>query len=461
MTTSTGSVISVRDQIVEVEFLQNPPSIFDCLALETDTNQRLEVVSSSTKNRFFAIALKDASKFHRGVRVVNLHSPLKVPVGKDVLGRVMNVFGEAQDGLAQIPRTNEREIRSVPKNNVIIKKEILETGIKVIDVFAPLMKGGKMGLFGGAGVGKTMLLTEILHNVVGGEATNKSYSVFAGVGERSREGLELWESLKSTGVLPYTSLLFGQMGENPSVRFLSAYAGVSVAEYFRDVDKRDVLFFIDNIYRFAQAGNELSVLMNTIPSEDGYQSTLESEMATLHERLSSTIDGMITSVEAIYVPADDLLDHGVQSIFPYLDSMVVLSRQVYQEGRTPAVDILASTSSSLSPTIVGEHHYEIVLLARALLKKANSLERIVSLVGEQELSAEDQISFKRAKKLKNYLTQPFFTAERQKGQKGVFVKRDTAVSDINAILNGSVDKVPDDALLYIGTLSDINNGTKK
>ncbi len=325
----------------------------------------------------------------------------------------------------------------------------------MIDVFAPLIKGGKMGLFGGAGVGKTMLLTEIMHNVIGRVGHDRYYSVFAGVGERSREGLELWLSLKNTGVMPYASLIYGQMGENPAVRFLSAYAGVSMAEYFRDVEKRDILFFIDNVYRFAQAGNELSVLTGSIPSEDGYQPTLESEMATFHERLHSTVDGMITSVEAIYVPADDLLDHGVQTIFPFLDSLLVLSRDVYQEGRTPAVDILASTSSALTPHFVGDHHYQVVIIARNILKRAQSLERIVSLVGENELSVEDQIVVKRARKLKNYLTQPFYTAEGQRGVKGVYVPVAEAVKDVNAIISGQYDSTPDDVFLYIGKMSDV------
>jgi F-type H+-transporting ATPase subunit beta len=450
-----GSVFSVKGQIVVVEFLDKQPEIGDVLFLENSPRDLLEIVSSDTKKRYFTIALRDSTVFFRGAKVINTGEGLKIPVGKELLGRVLNVFGEAQDGGAPIQASETRPIRKWQKSSLVLKKEILETGIKVVDVFAPLIKGGKMGLFGGAGVGKTMLLTEIMHNVVGRVGHDRYYSVFAGVGERSREGLELWQSLKNTGVLPYSSLIYGEMGENPAVRFLSAYAGVAMAEYFRDIEKRDILFFIDNVYRFAQAGNELSVLMGSIPSEDGYQATLESEMATFHERLHSTVDGVITSVEAIYVPADDLMDHGVQTIFPYLDSLLVLSRDVYQQGRTPAVDILASTSSALTPHFVGDHHYQVVIIARNLLKRAQSLERIVSLVGENELSVEDQIVVRRARKLKNYMTQPFYTAESQKGVSGTYIPVADAILDVNAIISGQYDNTPDDTFLYIGKMSDV------
>lgn len=450
-----GSVVSVRGQVVLVEFLDKQPEIGDVIHLESNPSDILEVISSDHLKRYFCIALKDATVFYRGAIVVNTKEGLQIPVGKDLLGRVLNIFGEVQDGGEPLKSTEMRSIRKWKKSGLVVKKEILETGIKVIDVFAPLIKGGKMGLFGGAGVGKTMLLTEIMHNVVGKVGHDRYYSVFAGVGERSREGLELWQSLKNTGVLPYSSLIYGQMGENPAVRFLSAYAGITMAEYFRDIEKRDILFFIDNVYRFAQAGNELSVLTGSIPSEDGYQATLESEMATFHERLHSTVDGVITSVEAIYVPADDLLDHGVQTIFPYLDSLLVLSRDVYQEGRTPAVDVLASTSSALTPHFVGDHHYQVVIIARNLLKRSQSLERIVSLVGENELSVEDQIVVKRARKLKNYLTQPFYTAEGQRGLHGTYVPVAEAIKDVNAIISGQYDNTPDDTFLYIGKMSDV------
>lgn len=330
----------------------------------------------------------------------------------------------------------------------------METGIKVIDLFAPFYKGGKMGLFGGAGVGKTLLLTEILHNIVGLKE-DTAVSVFTGVGERSREGLELFEALKSTGSIKNSTLVFGPMGENPAVRFMSAFSGATLAEYYRDYMKKNVLFFIDNVFRLAQAGNEISTLTNTIPSEDGYQATLESEMAMFHERLSSTVNGVLSSVEAIYVPADDLLDHGVQSIFPYLDSTIVLSRSVFQEGILPAIDVIGSTSSALDPAVVGQKHYDVALEAKVLLKKAQALERIVSLVGESELSGDDQVVYKRAKRIKNFMTQRFFVAEAQKGEKGKFVPVTQTVNDVGDIIAGKYDAIPDERFMFVGSATEI------
>ena len=284
---------------------------------------------------------------------------------------------------------------------------------------------------------------------------DSSVSVFAGVGERSREGLELYQSLIDSEVIGNSSLIFGPMGENPSIRFLSAFSAVTLAEYFRDVNKKDVLFFIDNVYRFAQAGNEISTLTSGLPSEDGYQATLESEMARFHERLISTSSASISTIEAIYVPADDLLDHGVQSIFPYLDSVVVLSRRLYQEGVLPAIDILASTSASLHPNVVGDLHYETVVNAKSILKKAESLERIVSLVGEAELSGEDQIAYKRARKIRYFMTQNFFVTESQKGQKGSYVSLKSAIEDLKGIIEGKYDSIPEEKFRFIGSVSEI------
>jgi F-type H+-transporting ATPase subunit beta len=311
-----------------------------------------------------------------------------------------------------------------------------------------------MGLFGGAGVGKTLLLTEIIHNIVqvqSAKTRGKNNVVFAGVGERTREGQELHESLEKGGVLPFTSLIFGPMGENPAVRYLTGLSAVTVAEYFRDKKKQDVLFFIDNVFRFAQAGNELSVLMNTIPSEDSYQATLATEMAEFHERLVSTKDNDITTIEAIYVPNDDILDQGVQSILPYLDSSVTLSREVYQEGYLPAIDILSSTSTALNPGMVGQLHYTVALNAQSLLKKGVELDRIASLVGESELSPIDRLAFKRAKLIRNYMTQSFFVAESQTGRPGKNVPLQTTVKDTNDILNGVYDTVPEEKFMFVGS----------
>ena len=316
-----------------------------------------------------------------------------------------------------------------------------------------------MGLFGGAGVGKTMLLTEFLHNVVGQK--DNSVSVFAGVGERTREARELYDSLQEKNALDLSTLIFGQMGENPAIRFLSAFSAVTLAEYYRQEMGKNVLFFIDNVFRLTQAGNELSTLMNMIPSEDGYQSTLESEVAAFHERLISTNKGAITTIEAIYVPADDLLDHAVQSVIPYLDSVIVLSRNVYQEGLLPAVDILASTSTALDPSIVGEMHYDVALSAKTILKQAQDLERIVSLVGESELSTEDRVIYRRAKRLRNFMTQQFFVAEEMGDKKGVYMKVEQTVKDVNSIISGKFDKVDEEAFLYIGSVEELKDGGAK
>lgn len=456
-----GKVVSIRGQVIEVEFREEKPGMDDVLTLERDPTFQMEVYSSSGPNKFFCLALGQPKNLVRGDKVVSTGMPISFPVGIEMLGRVVDVFGRPLDKLPDVKNFQKVPIRKKTEagDNVSTENVFLETGIKVIDLFAPLFRGGKMGLFGGAGVGKTLLLSEILHNIVAlPEKKDSAVSVFTGVGERSREGLELYGALKGNGALPYATLVFGPMGENPTVRFLSAFSGVTLAEFYRDVAKKEVLFFIDNVFRFAQAGNELSTLTDTIPSEDGYQATLESEMANFHERLSSTGSGVISAVEAIYVPADDLLDHAVQSIFPYLDSVVVLSRNVYQEGILPAVDIVSSNSAALDPIVVGKRHYDTSISAKALLKKAESLERIVSLVGEGELSPEDATIYKRARRLKNYMTQRFFVAESQAGESGKFVPVKTTVEDVAAILEGKFDAVEEDRFLYIGSISEIKNG---
>ncbi|OGM19315.1 F0F1 ATP synthase subunit beta [Candidatus Woesebacteria bacterium RIFCSPLOWO2_01_FULL_37_19] len=458
ITHNIGKIISIKGQVVEVEFTGDKPDIRNLLILEGDPDIRLEVYSSSGINTFYCLALSRTNKLSRGAKVIDTQGPILFPVGDKILGRVVDIFGRPIDAGDEI--TPEYLVPVHKKvgiqAKISTKQEQLETGIKIIDIFAPLIRGGKMGLFGGAGVGKTILLTEILHNIVG-RTLSSSVSIFAGIGERAREGLELYEALKLSGVMQNSSLIFGPMGENPAVRFLAAYSAATLAEYFRDEKKKNILFFIDNVYRFAQAGNELSVLTSTLPSEDGYQATLESEMADFHERLIPTNSAAITTIEAIYVPADDLLDHGVQAIFPYLESTVVLSRSLYQEGLLPAIDILNSTAASLNRNIVGDLHYESAIRAKTILKKAESLERIVSLVGESELSAEDQLVYRRAKKIRNYMTQRFFVAETQTGKKGVYVDIKTAVEDLKAIIEGICDHIPEDKLLYIGSISEIKN----
>lgn len=450
-----GTIVSIKGQVVEIEFKKLMPEIHDLLVGVDDPTVQFEVYASASSSSFYCLALTSTLTLFRGARVRNTQSQILFPVGKTVLGRVMNIFGQPLDGGSEIIVQERRNIHSIPAfESVNIKEEVIETGIKILDLFAPLTKGGKMGLFGGAGVGKTMILTEILHNVVG-KSAQAGVSIFAGVGERSREGLELTEALRQSGVMKNASLIFGPMGENPAIRFLAAFSAASLAEYFRDHDKEDVLFFIDNVYRLAQAGNELSVMTSTLPSEDGYQATLEREMALFHERIEANKNGSITAIEAIYVPSDDIVDHGVQSIVPYLDSTVVLSRDKYQQGLLPAVDVLASTSSALHRSIVGDMHFETVLIAKGILKTAEALERIVSLVGEAELSAEDQVTYRRAQKIRNYMTQNFFVAESQRGTPGSFVPVKTAVADLDAIVKGKYDHVPAERFLFIGTLAEI------
>ena len=454
--------MSVIGQIAEVKFGGLMPQIFEVLTLSKDPKVVLYVYQSVEGGVFYCIILRGRRKIRLGAEVSATGEKLSVPVGRELLGRVINIFGKAIDGGKEIEYSKTMKVfkKALAISEVSGKREIWETGIKIIDFFAPLVKGGKMGLFGGAGVGKTILLTEVMHNILHrnkGGKKKKRVSVFAGVGERTREGQELHEELKKSGLLPDVSLIYGQMGENASVRFLTALAAAAIAEYFRDEEKSDVLFFIDNVFRFAQAGSEISTLTKTIPSEDGYQATLSSEMALFHERLVSTQDSVLSSVEAIYVPSDDLLDAGVQSIYPYLDSIVTLSRDVYQEGRFPAIDVLSSSSKMLSPEVAEKEHYETVIKALAVLKKAQGLERMVALVGEAELSPENQEIYKRAKLINNYMTQPFFVAETQTGRKGEYVPLSDTVRDVGDILSGKYDALEPDKLLFVGT---IKNGSK-
>lgn len=452
----SGRVIAILGQIVEVEFETDLPSIHDILILEEDKTVWMEVYSSSGQKAFYCLLLSSSRSLQRGKTVINTKYPIRIPVGRTILGRVMDVFGTPIDGQAPVKADFFKPIftPALHLEEIIIPHEVLQTGIKALDFFSPILKGGKVGLFGGAGVGKTVLLTEIIHNVVimsGG----KNVSVFTGVGERVREGHELVESLRESKVLDSIALIFGQMGENPAIRFRTAVAGVTMAEYFRDVQKVNVLFFIDNIFRFAQAGYELATLMNTIPGEGGYQATLTSEMGGIHERLVSREDASITTFEAIYVPSDDVTDFAVQSVFPYLDANVVLSRQVYQEGRFPAVDLLSSASSALSTDVVGELHYRTFIEAQSLLKRAVALERIVSLIGESELPAQDQAYYKRSKILKSYMTQSFFVAEPQTGKKGQYVEVKDTVNDVRGILDGKYDKLEPEKLMFLGSLKDL------
>jgi len=455
-----GKIVSIQGQVLEVEFDDHSiPDLHDLLVLKEDPSIKMEVAASSGYKTFYCLSFSNTQKVSRGAKVLNTKKPILVPVGKKILGRVIDIFGNPLDGLPPLHKLEKKPIYSHQSflEDTAVHEEVLETGIKAIDFFSPIVKGGKIGLFGGAGVGKTFLLTEIIHNVVM-KNVSRDVSVFAGVGERIREGQELHETLSKSKALPKVALIYGAMGQNPAIRFRTAFAAATIAEYFRDELKKDVLFFIDNVFRFAQAGNELSMLMNIIPSEDGYQATLTSEMASFHERLVSNKENSITAVEAIYIPNDDILDQGVQAIFPYLDSTVVLSRTIYQEGRLPAIDPLLSASSSLNPEIVGDYHYKVALKAQNLLKQAVPLERIVSLVGESELSPEDKTTYERAKKLKNFMTQSFFVVEDQTGREGKHVNRKITIDDVNDIIEGKYDNVSDEKFLFIGSAKEAKNG---
>ncbi|MBM3208770.1 F0F1 ATP synthase subunit beta [Candidatus Shapirobacteria bacterium] len=453
----TGTIREIRGQIVEVEFNSDSPSLYELLITEKKPVTKLLVYQSEGNSLFSCLALGETDELYRGLKAETSGESLSVPVGQEVLGRVMDLFGQPCEKAKKIKTRLSHPVMQEPPSFGLIstKREILEVGIKVIDLFSPILKGGKTGIFGGAGVGKTILLTEIIHNIVT-LSQKKNVSIFAGVGERTREGQELYEALRQSRVLPGVAAIFGQMGENPAVRFLTGFAAATLAEYFRDFANKDVLFFIDNVFRFAQAGMELSVLTNALPSEDGYQPTLSSEMSAFHERLVSTEKAAITSIEAIYMPSDDFLDAGVQAIFPYLDSMVVLSRKTYQQGILPAVDLLASGFSvSLTPKIIGDLHYETTLAALNLLKKAAELDRIVSLVGLSELSPADQTTYRRAKKLQNFMTQNFFVAAPQTGRKGQYIQRKVTVQDAHDIITGKYDETPEQKFLFIGSAKEL------
>lgn len=471
MEEQTGKIKSIKGNIVEVEFLDQKPQIHDLLVLKEDPSVILEVYTSASQQSFYCFLLTEAHKLYRGSEVVNTHQSIQIPVGPEVLSRVMNLFGQPVDGKGPITAKASKSIYTQALNfdQLILPKTVVETGIKAIDFFSPILQGGKIGIFGGAGVGKTILLTEIIHNIVnktitapGGTtapaatpAVPDVLSIFSGVGERVREGQELLEALAESKVLDYVSLFYGHMGESAIIRFKVALAGISLAEYFRDTMKKNVLFFIDNVYRLAQAGYELSMLMNTIPSEGGYQPTLSSEMANVHERLYSTQTNSITSFETVYVPSDDLLDQAVQSVFTYLDANITLSRTVYQEGLYPAIDILTSTSSALRPDVVGELHQKTAIKAQQFLKKASSLERIVSLIGESELNETDRVIYNRSRLLRNYMSQSFFVVEPQTGKPGVYVPLVKTVADVAAILDGKYDSVDPFEIRGIGSLQDM------
>lgn len=455
-----GRILSVKQDIVKIKYRSRGLRPHEILELEKDSSVKLEVHSSTGPNTYVCISLTNPEQLSRNDKVKATNQDLKIPVGEELLGRVINLFGNPIDNLGEINAEQKKSIYSNPPSyrETKTKPELLETGIKAIDFFTPLQKGTKLGLFGGSGVGKTVLLTELMHNVA---FSHEGISVFAGVGERIREGHELWQTLEEEDVLPSTALVFGQMNESASVRLRTAHAAVTLAEYFRDNQPLEVLFFMDNAYRFVQAGNELSVLLATLPSEEGYQATLDSQIAAVEDRLVPTSQNNITSIQAVYVPADDFTDTGVQALMPYFDSTVVLSREVYQEGRHPSPDLLKSASSNISVSLLGKKHYRSLDRAKNLLERHKNLQRLVSIVGEAELSADDRQAYHRGNKLLNFMTQNISVVSDQTGVSGDYIKREETVKGVEAILNGNLDDLPDRELLYIGNLKDLESNASK
>ncbi|EDM24422.1 F0F1 ATP synthase subunit beta [Caminibacter mediatlanticus TB-2] len=462
-----GKVIQVLGPVIDVEFDGNKvPEINEALIVEFEAEGEkkkvvLEVAAQIGDNVVRTIAMDLTDGLTRGEKVVATGAPIKVPVGEAVLGRIFNVTGDVIDEGEPIPADVERwsiHRDPPPFEEQSTKMEIFETGIKVVDLLCPYMKGGKTGLFGGAGVGKTVIIMELIHNVA---YKHSGYSVFAGVGERTREGNDLYHEMKESGVLDKVALCYGQMNEPPGCRNRVAMTGLTMAEYFRDVENRDVLMFIDNIFRFAQAGAEMSALLGRIPSAVGYQPTLATEMGRLQERITSTKKGSITSIQAVYVPADDLTDPAPASVFAHLDATTVLNRKIAEKGIYPAVDPLDSTSRILDPQIVGERHYKVARGVQEVLQKYKDLQDIIAILGMDELSEEDKLIVQRARKIEKFLSQPFFVAKVFTGADGRYVELEKTIEGFEKILNGEVDDLPENAFYMVGDLDEAIEKAKK
>jgi F-type H+/Na+-transporting ATPase subunit beta len=450
---NTGKIISVRGSVVDVHFDGRLPPLHTRLEA-AEGRVIIETTIHLSAHRIRGIALTPTQGLSRGDRVVDSGRPLQVPVGQRVLGRLFNVFGDTIDGGEPITGGEWRSIEatSLPLSRRSISSELFETGIKAIDVLTPLERGGRAGLFGGAGVGKTVLITELIHNVVG---QYEGVSLFCGIGERSREAEELYREMDEAGVLENTVMVFGQMNEPPGARFRVGHAALTMAEYFRDDARQDVLLLIDNIFRFIQAGSEVSGLMGQIPSRVGYQPTLATELAELQERISSTAGGAITSVQAVYVPADDFTDPAAVHTFGYLSASIVLSRRRASEGLYPAVDPLQSNSTMLNPLIVGERHYRVAQEIRRTLAGYEELKDIIAMLGLEELSQDDRRTVHRARRLERFLTQPFYTTEQFTGLPGKLVPLEEAVTGCERILNDEFSDLPERALYMIGGIDEV------
>jgi len=460
MSNSDGKIVQVIGPVVDIDFEDgNLPEIFNAIKIPrtnlegNEEELTVEVQQHLGENRVRTIAMDTTDGLVRGMIAKNTGAPISIPVGPGTLGRLISVLGEGIDDLGKIKSDIFYPIhRHAPKfENLITKQEMFETGIKVIDLLEPYTKGGKTGLFGGAGVGKTVIIQELIHNIA---KQHGGYSVFSGVGERTREGNDLWMEMKESGVLDKTALVFGQMNEPPGARLRVALTGLTIAEYFRDVEERDVLLFIDNVFRFTQAGSEVSALLGRMPSAVGYQPNLASEMGEMQERITSTDKGSITSVQAIYVPADDLTDPAPATTFAHLDATTVLSRQISELGIYPAVDPLESTSRILQPDIVGQEHYDVAGKVKEILQAYNDLQDIINIMGMDELSEEDKRVVGRARRIQRFFSQPFHVAEQFTGVAGKYVKLEDTINGFKEIIDGKHYNLPESAFMYVGTIEE-------
>lgn len=465
-----GKIVEVMGPVVDVYFPEgDPPPIYTAIKIPLPEKLReqeggrselvVEVSMHLGDNHFRCVAMGPTDGLVRGMEAINTGLPIEVPVGEETLGRVLNVLGEPVDGLGPIKTEKKYPIHrpAPPLEEQDTTTEMFETGLKVIDLIAPYSKGGKTGLFGGAGVGKTVLIMELIHNIA---VHHGGISVFAGVGERTREGNDLWLEMKESGVLDKTALIFGQMTEPPGARLRVGLTALTAAEYFRDEAGQDVLLFIDNIFRFVQAGAEVSALLGRMPSAVGYQPTLATEMGNLQERITSTKKGSITSVQAIYVPADDLTDPAPATAFSHLDATTVLSRKIVEMGIYPAVDPLDSTSKILDPMVVGSRHYRVARDTQEILQKNKELQDIIAILGMDELSEEDKITVARARKIIRFFSQPFFVAEQFTGITGKYVKLEETVEGFEKLISGEVDDLPEQAFYMVGNLEEVYQKAK-
>lgn len=457
---NTGHVLQVAGTIIDVQFTpEHTPLIFNELRIIFDQNTEkeskasIEVAQQLGDGLVRCIALESIAGIRRGLPVIDMKSPITAPVGKAVLGRIFDVLGNAIDNKGPVNATMRLPIFRQPPTLIEqkITQEVQETGIKVIDLLCPFLKGSKIGLFGGAGVGKTIIIQELIRNIAMGHG---GVSVFTGIGERTREGNELWLEMERSGVLEKTALIFGQMGEMPGARLRVGLTGLTMAEYFRDHEKKDVLLFIDNIFRFVQAGSEVSALLERMPSAVGYQPTLATEMGALQERITNTHDGSITSVQAVYVPADDITDPAPATTFLHLDASIVLSRKLVELGIYPAIDPLSSTAKGLHKAIVGNDHYYVARKVQKILQRYKELQDVIAILGLEELSQEDKVLIGRAKRLQKFLTQPLFTAEFATGLSGRYVSLEQTVRNFKELVDGMYDHLPEDAFYMVGSLDE-------